>query len=201
MVSLVKGGGDATLTVRCHTVLDGTRVGDSIAVNGVCLTAASVNADSFVANVQPVTLRRTNLGGLRPGAPVNLERSLAADGRFGGHYVQGHVDATGRLVALTRDGAAIVATIQAPPEVLRYVVDRGFIAVDGVSLTVAALGRDHFRVSLVAHTQEHITLPRQSIGAAVNLEVDVFAKYVERLIATGPPREVDWELLRRAGFE
>ncbi len=192
--------GRAPLTIRCGTVLEGTRLGDSIAVNGVCLTVAELGKRAFRADVQPVTLQRSNLGALRVGHPVNLERSVAAGQRLGGHYVQGHVDGVGRVVGAVGEGPSIVVRIAAPSELLRYVVERGFVAVDGASLTVMQLRPDGFDVSLVYHTQQAITLLVKRPGALVNLEVDVVAKYVERLVGGAPDRGVTLDLLRRAGF-
>jgi riboflavin synthase len=189
-----------TLEIACRTVLEGTRSGDSIAVDGVCLTVSSLSSSGFSADIQPVTARLSTLGDKRVGSPVNLERSVAVGGRIGGHYVQGHVDGSGQIVSRRGEGAAIVVEIAATPEVLRYVVERGFIAVDGASLTVMSLGADRFAVSLVYHTQQHITLPGLQPGASVNLEVDVIAKYVERLIGPYQPQGVTMESLRRAGF-
>ena len=200
VAALDRGGGDNALTVRCRTVLDGTRVGDSISVNGVCLTVTALTSDAFQANLQPVTLRLSNLGDLRPGDPVNLERSVQVGGRIGGHYVQGHVDVVGRIVAMRGGGEAIVVRIAVAEEIRRYVVERGFIAVDGASLTVMELHPDGFSVSLVYHTQQHITLPSRPVGSRVNLEVDVVAKYIERLLGRGRPRDLDMDVLRRAGF-
>ncbi|HEX3722751.1 MAG TPA: riboflavin synthase [Nitrolancea sp.] len=199
VVALNRGGGENELTVRCHTVLEGTRIGDSMSVNGVCLTVTELRADSFVANLQPVTLSLSNLGALGAGDPVNLERSVAVDGRIGGHFVQGHVDGVGRIAAKHGQGKAVLVRVSAPDNVMRYVVERGFIAVDGASLTVMEVQSRGFVVSLVYHTQQHITLTDLRIGAPINLEVDVIAKYVERLVgrdSTG----VDMELLRRAGY-
>ena len=196
-------GGEHALTIRCRTVLEETRLGDSISVNGVCLTVTTVREDAFVANLQPVTLRLTNLGNLRPGSLVNLERALAVGARIGGHYVQGHIDGVGRLVALRNEGRAVVAHFAVPPEIQRYIVERGFIAVDGASLTVMEVHPDGFSVSLVSHTQEHTILSRLRPGYQVNLEVDIIAKYVERLMGSEPceqPGGVDWDLLRRAGY-
>ncbi len=198
--SLQARGGGAELTIACRMVLEGTKVGDSISVDGVCLTVTRLSEGAFVAGLQPVTLRLSTLGRLRPGDPVNLERSVPAGGRFGGHYVQGHVDGIGRVIALRGEGEALVARIAAPLEVMRYVVERGFIAVDGASLTVMAVHDDGFSVSLVYHTQQHITLPRKGVGALVNLEVDVIAKYVERLLGQAPRAGVTMELLRQAGY-
>lgn len=202
VAGLEPSGGENALTIRCRTVLEGTRLGDSISVNGVCLTVVTLREDAFVANLQPVTLRLTNLGNVRPGSPVNLERALAVGERIGGHYVQGHIDGVGRLVALRNEGKAVVARFTAPPEIQRYIVERGFIAVDGASLTVMEVHPDGFSVSLVSHTQEHTILSRQHTGSQVNVEVDIIAKYVERLMGSEPrehPGGVDWDLLRRAG--
>ena len=192
-----------TLSIACRTVLEGTQIGDSIAVDGVCLTVSSIGGSSFSADIQPVTARLSTLGGKGGGASVNLERSVSVGQRIGGHYVQGHVDGTGRVVGTRGDGAATIIEIATPEVVRRYVVERGYIAVDGASLTVMSVGAsrvDRITVSLVYHTQQHITLPDLPPGAPVNLEVDVMAKYVERL--TEPYRDagVTLETLRRAGF-
>jgi riboflavin synthase len=159
-------------------------VGDSIAVNGVCLTATSVSAEGFAADVMEETLRRSSLGALAPGAPVNLELALRAADRMGGHFVQGHVDGVGTVREVREEGLARVLTVEADPSLLRYVVEKGSIAVDGVSLTVSALEDDAFAVSLIPETLERTTLGRVLPGNEVNLEVDVLAKYVERLIAS-----------------
>lgn len=197
---LDRAGGDNALTIRCSTALEGTRIGDSINVNGVCLTVTRLTSDAFDANLQPVTLRLSNLGELRPGTRVNLERSVPVGGRIGGHYVQGHVDGVGRIIAKRGEGNAIVVRIAAPDEVQRYVVERGFIAVDGASLTVMEIHPDGFSVSLVYHTQQNITLPALAPGALVNLEVDVIAKYVERLLGQSDSNGLSLDTLRRAGY-
>ncbi|HET9016708.1 MAG TPA: riboflavin synthase [Thermomicrobiaceae bacterium] len=188
------------VTIACQTALEGTRIGDSIAVDGVCLTVAARSPSSFAADIQPVTARRSTLGDTRPGSQVNLERSVVAGGRIGGHYVQGHVDGIGRIVGKRGEGTALVVEIAASHDVLRYAVERGFIAVDGASLTVVALGPDRLVVSLVSHTQQHLTLPQLPLGAAVNLEADVIAKYVERLITPHRSEGFTLETLVRAGF-
>lgn len=177
-------------------VLEDAKIGDSIAVNGVCLTVESMTEDSFVTGVMPETLRRTNLGTTRPGERVNLERSLAPSGRIGGHFVQGHVDGTGEVLEQRSDGAALIVRIAAPRKQSRYIVEKGYITVDGASLTVVEASRDWFTVSLVYHTQEHITLSRKQPGEKVNLEVDIIAKYVERLVQTGvEPRGAEPEFI------
>jgi len=174
---------DGRLTV--DTELAGhLAAGDSISVNGVCLTATSVSADGFAADVMEETLRRSSLGALAPGAPVNLELALRAADRMGGHFVQGHVDGVGTVRDVREEGFARVVVVEAEPGLLRYVVEKGSIAVDGVSLTVSALAQDAFAVSLIPETLERTTLGRVLPGNEVNLEVDVLAKYVERLIGT-----------------
>jgi riboflavin synthase len=178
---------DNSLTVGCRTALEGTQVGDSIAVNGVCLTVTSLTDRSFTIGISPETLHRTNLGSLRPGDPLNLERPLAFGGRMGGHYVQGHVDGTGQIVAIVPEGESRRVTVRPPPQLMPYIVEKGFIAVDGVSLTVAARDATSFTIALIAYTQEAVIMGRQAVGAQVNLEVDIIAKYVEGLVA--PYRE------------
>jgi riboflavin synthase len=156
--------------------------GDSVAVNGVCLTATAVTPEGFTADVMEETLRRTALGAVRLGDPVNLELPLRAADRLGGHFVQGHVDGVGTVAAVHDEGFSRVVEIEAEPGLMRYVVEKGSIAVDGVSLTVASLGEGTFGVSLIPETLERTTLGRASPGDSVNLEVDVLAKYVERLV-------------------
>jgi riboflavin synthase len=157
--------------------------GDSVAVNGVCLTAVEPHVDGFAADVMPETLRRSSLGPLGPGAEVNLELPLRAGDRMGGHVVQGHVDGTGEVESVREDGNARVVRIAAAPELLRYVVEKGSIAVDGVSLTVSAIDDRAFEVSLIPETLERTTLGDAEAGRTVNLEVDVLAKYVEKLVS------------------
>ena len=169
----------ARLTVRTALELS---EGDSVAVNGVCLTATSLPDAAFTADVMNETLRRSSLGALEEGSKVNLELPLRADDRLGGHFVQGHVDGLGTIWAVREEGFSHVVTIGAPPEILRYVFEKGSIAVDGVSLTVSGLGDDWLQVSLIPETLERTTLGEATTGAMVNLEVDVLAKYIERLV-------------------
>ncbi|MBI8988726.1 riboflavin synthase [Corynebacterium meridianum] len=173
------------ISVRCADVVRGSAEGESIAVNGVCLTVAQLNDDGFSADVMPETLRRSSLGALKPGDTVNLERALAVTGRLGGHIVQGHVDATGEILSRTPGERWEVVRISLPGRISRYVVEKGSIAVDGTSLTVSAVGGDWFEVSLIPTTLEGTILGRLGPGATVNLEVDVLAKYVEKLIGRG----------------
>ena len=166
------------------TVAGDLRVGDSVAVNGVCLTATTVDDGGFSADVMHETLRRSSLAEVPAGGRVNLELPLRAQDRLGGHVVQGHVDGLGSVVAVGEDGFARVVTIAAPAGLLRYVVEKGSIAVDGVSLTVASVTEDTFAVSLIPETLERTNLGAAAPGTPVNLEVDVLAKYVEKLVAT-----------------
>jgi riboflavin synthase len=167
------------LTVRTALALS---EGDSVAVNGVCLTATSLPDGAFTADVMQETLRRSSLGALEEGSKVNLELPLRADDRLGGHFVQGHVDGLGTIWDVREEGFSHVVAIGAPPEIMRYVIEKGSIAVDGVSLTVSGLGDDWLQVSLIPETLERTTLGEATTGATVNLEVDVLAKYIERLV-------------------
>lgn len=173
---------DDRLAVRVEPPMS-VRRGGSVAVNGVCLTATADGDTEFGADVMHETLRRTALGTLREGAPVNLELPLRMGDELGGHIVQGHVDGVGSVHSLAEEGFARVVRVAAPPEVLRYVVEKGSIAVDGVSLTVAAVDASSFSVSLIPETLENTTLGAQEPGHKVNLEVDVLAKYVEKLVS------------------
>ncbi|OPG07639.1 riboflavin synthase [Microbispora sp. GKU 823] len=183
VVALEPRGDSARLTVRGAVVTGDARHGDSIAVNGVCLTVAGAEGDSFTADVMKETLDRSSLGALRPGSRVNLERAVRADQRLGGHIVQGHVDGTGEVLSREPGEHWEVVRLSLPANLARYVVEKGSIAVDGVSLTVAAVTDDSFSVSLIPTTLELTTLGRKQPGEPVNLEVDVIAKYVERLTA------------------
>lgn len=179
---ITRGQHSAALTIRAQTVLAGTRIGDSIAVNGICLTVTRLGTNEFSADVMHETLNRSSLAQLTAGSTVNLERAMPADGRFGGHIVAGHVDGVGRITEIRQDDTAIWYTIHASPEILRYVVQKGSIAIDGISLTVAAVYSDGFAVSTIPHTQVQTTLHERQKGDAVNLETDVIGKYVERML-------------------
>ena len=173
------------LSITASTVLDDSRIGDSIAVNGTCLTITGISEDCLSFDVMPETLRRTNLGALEPGAPVNLERPLTLNSRLGGHIMQGHVDGSGTVVSITPDKDAWIMEILPPAELLPYIVDKGFIGVDGASLTVMDRLPETFTLSLVIYTWEHTTLSQRTVGKSVNLEVDILAKYVEQLVKGG----------------
>jgi riboflavin synthase len=182
VVALEGGPDGARLEIRAPLVREGLAIGDSVSVNGACLTAVALAEEGFAVQCAPETLRRTSVGALAAGAAVNLERALRLGDRLGGHMVQGHVDATGSVLGARPEGESVVLEIAAPPEVLRYVVEKGSIAVDGVSLTVAARLPDRFTVALIPHTLAATTLGPQAVGRRVNLEADVVAKYVEALV-------------------
>ena len=166
------------LVIAAPQVVDGMNPGDSIAVNGACLTVTDFDRASFSVDVMPETLQRTNLGLLKAGDGVNLERPTALGGKMGGHLVQGHVDDTGRIVALEREGSTLLLQFEAPTEVLRYTVPKGFITVDGISLTITEKDSSSFRVSVVEYTRQNTTLGSRGKGDVVNLEVDIIAKYI-----------------------
>jgi riboflavin synthase len=173
---------EGRLVIEAQKALWGTNLGDSIAINGVDLTVALMDEESFEANVMPETYRRSNLGELKPGDLVNLERATPLGGRMGGHLVRGVVEATGTLVSLTPEADAVLARYSAPPEILRYVIVKGPAAIDGVSLTVVARDETSFTVSLVQYTQENTNLTRRKPGDRVNLESDIIARYVDQML-------------------
>lgn len=177
-----RGSQSAVLHIRCRKVLEGTRIGDSIAVNGVCLTVTTINGDGYTADVMAETLDRSALGSLKRGSRVNLERAMPTDGRFGGHIVAGHVDGIGTIRSISRDETAVWYQIAAAPEVLRYIVEKGSITIDGISLTVARVSDADFRVSIIPHTQANTILADKKVGDVVNLETDIIGKYVEKLL-------------------
>lgn len=187
------------LSVTASTTLEGTELGSSIAVNGVCLTVTQFGADSFSVDVMPETIERTNLHLLKTGDEVNLERPVAMGGRLGGHLVQGHIDDTGKVVSTHRQQEALLMRFQFPPQLIRYMAVKGFIAVDGLSLTIVELDVQSFTVSLVDYTQHHTTMSKRKVGDTVNLEVDIVAKYVESLMRT-PAGGVTFDLLKEHGF-
>ncbi|MBI1877946.1 MAG: riboflavin synthase [Chloroflexi bacterium] len=183
VVKVQRTGQGYDLTIRAKQVLEGTQIGDSIAVNGTCLTVTRLTANTFTVGLSPETRARTNLEYLREGQMVNLERSLTPATRMGGHFVQGHIDAVGAVTAFRPDEDALWVTVTAPDELMPYIVPKGFIALDGVSLTVVDVAANTFSITLIAYTQQHITLPRQPVGYKVNIEVDILGKYVEKIIS------------------
>lgn len=202
---VTRGRVSAVIAIRAEHILSDLKIGDSVAVNGVCLTATGLTGHGFTADVMHETLDCSALAGLGPGSPVNLERAMAANGRFGGHIVAGHVDGVGTIAAIEQDDNAIWFTITAPAQVLRYVVEKGSIAIDGISLTVARVETDRFAVSVIPHTAAVTLLGQRRTGDRVNLESDLVGKYVERLLRTTPEEKqqeskLTMEFLSQHGF-
>lgn len=175
-------GSSGQITVNAKKTLEGTKIGDSIAVNGICLTVTSLQGDGFTADVMAETVRRSSLSNAGNGDFVNLERAMAADGRFGGHIVSGHIDGTGKIKTYRKEENAVWVEIETTPEVLRLIVEKGSICIDGISLTVASVSHTGFQVSVIPHTGEETTLLKKRPGDLVNLENDVVGKYVEKLL-------------------
>ncbi len=198
-----RGAHSAVLTIACEKVLEGTKIGDSIAVNGICLTVTSLAAGSFTADVMHETLNRSSLAQCTSGSHVNLERAMAADGRFGGHIVSGHVDGTGCVTRLRRDDTAIWYTVACEPALLRYIVEKGSITIDGISLTVADVTEHDFSISAIPHTVAQTVLRERHEGDTVNLECDIIGKYVEKLLKpadTPAKSSITREFLAEYGF-
>ena len=198
-IGKIRSTGQGRMVISAQKVLEGTVLGDSIAVNGACLTVIEIGRETFAIEIMPETLRRTSLGGLHSGDEVNLERALAVGGRLGGHFVQGHVDGTGKILSLKPEGEAILMKVAAPAEIRRYAVEKGFIAVEGISLTIFKCDTASFSVSLVGYTRRNTTLGAKRPGDPVNLEVDIIAKYVEQLTGGGKT-EITPEFLSEHGF-
>lgn len=197
------------IAVKARKVLEQTKVGDSIAVNGICLTVTSLQPDGFCADIMAETFRRSSLKECKAGSKVNLERAMAADGRFGGHIVSGHIDGTGTIISSRREGNAVWVRIRTSLPILRLIVEKGSVCIDGISLTVAELAEDNFSVSVIPHTGEETTLLNKKAGDLVNLENDVVGKYVEKLLAFANPKtagegtastELTMEFLKEHGF-
>ncbi len=189
VLDVLKNGVSGSVQIQASTVLEGTKTGDSIAVNGVCLTVTKLTKSSFTADVMAETFRRTNLGNLEKNSRVNLERAMAADGRFGGHIVSGHIDGTGIISRIKEEGNAVWIYISAPQSILNLIVEKGSVAVDGISLTVAAVSDKEFAVSVIPHTRENTALSGKKTGAVVNLENDIIGKYVQKLTGTAQINE------------
>ena len=176
-------GKSGSLEIGAKNVLEGTKIGDSIAVNGVCLTVTSLSSSTFTADIMAETVRRSSLGSLSSGSGVNLERAMAADGRFGGHIVSGHIDGTGKIARLQKEENAVWVHISAGKEILALIVEKGSIAIDGISLTVASVSDSEFAVSIIPHTASETTLLSKKAGDIVNLENDIVGKYVQKLLS------------------
>ncbi len=186
LAAIKRGARSAVLTIRGEKVLEDAKVGDSIAVNGVCLTVTAIlDGRTYTVDVMAETLDRSSLGTLKKGSPVNLERAMPANGRFGGHIVSGHIDGTGTVAEIKKDDNAVWYTVKAPANVLKYVVEKGSIAIDGISLTVAYVDASVFKVSIIPHTIAETNLATKKIGSQVNLECDIIGKYVEKLLTAG----------------
>ena len=182
VASIRKGAHSCVLTVNASRVLEDVHLGDSIATNGVCLTVASFTSHSFSADVMHETLNRSSLGSLHIGSPVNLERAMLAGGRFGGHIVSGHIDGVGTISSIKEDDNAVWYTVEAPSNILRYIIEKGSITLDGISLTVAKVTNSNFSVSIIPHTRAQTNLASKKVGDVLNLENDLVGKYVERLM-------------------
>lgn len=180
--SIKRGSNSAILSILANKILEDIHVGDSIAVNGICLTVANFNKQSFSADVMHETIRRSSLSNINVGAYVNLERALPIGGRFGGHIVSGHVDGTGKITYIQRDDNAILYTIKAEPKIIRYIVEKGSITIDGMSLTVVSVQEDQFIISAIPHTVDITILKYRKLGDKVNLEADIVGKYIERFL-------------------
>lgn len=207
IINVKKGQKSAELTIKGNVVTTDSKVGDSIAVNGVCLTATTISGNVFTADVMAETMRRSSLGSLSKGSKVNLERAMAADGRFGGHIVSGHIDGTGTIKSLEREDNAVWVTIAADKKIMKYIIEKGSITIDGISLTVAKVKEDTFSVSIIPHTAKETILLTKRENDIVNLENDVIGKYVERLLGFKAEEEksqnkssFDMDFLARNGF-
>ncbi len=201
-IKKIRTGSDTcVLTVSAGKILSDIHIGDSIAVNGTCLTVCEFDNTGFSADVMPETMRRTNLGSLKAGSPVNLERAMSAQGRFGGHIVSGHIDGTGIVKSLKKEKNAVWVQISVKPELLKYIVEKGSIAIDGISLTVAEMTNQDFSVSIIPHTGEETILLKKKSGDTVNLECDIIAKYVEKLCNfKNPSGDISKNFLAEHGF-
>ena len=207
--TVLPGARAGKICIAARKALEGTRVGDSIAVNGVCLTVVQLAEDSFTADVMPETLAKTNLGALKPGSAVDLERAMAVNGRFGGHIVSGHIDGVGTIVEMRPEQNAVWVRIAASPQILGLIAEKGSIAIDGISLTVAGVSQGDFQVSVIPHTGQETILLGKKPGESVNLENDIVGKYVQKLLvnATGqaqqapePQSRLTMEFLEANGF-
>ena len=203
--SIVRGASSAVLSIEANLILEDLKIGDSVAVSGVCLTATSIGAGGFTADVMHETLNRSSLGALQKGSHVNLERAMLANGRFGGHIVSGHIDGTGTIGSIQKDDNALWYTILADAKLLRYIVEKGSVTIDGISLTVADVQSDRFAVSLIPHTAKVTVLGEKRTGDIVNLETDIIGKYVEKLMKpaveeTKQKSGITMEFLAENGF-
>ncbi len=201
IISGIKQGKNSEiLTIKAKKVLEDTKIGDSIAVNGICLTVTALSSDCFTADVMHETINRSSLANLKYGSKVNLERAMSANGRFGGHIVSGHVDGTGTIIKIQADDNAIWYKVQAKPQILKYIVEKGSITIDGISLTVANVSQNDFSISAIPHTIEQTILKEKKQGDIVNLENDIIAKYIEKLLNPNKQSKITKEFLLEHGF-
>lgn len=204
LCEIKKGAVSAQVRIRCKKVLEGTRIGDSIAVNGICLTVTSLTEDYFTADVMAETMRRSSLSELSVPGIVNLERAMIADGRFGGHIVSGHIDGCGRITAISQEENAVWYTVEAEEKLLRYIVEKGSVALDGISLTVAKVTERDFQVSVIPHTRQETSLWEKKTGSILNIECDIVGKYVEKFLsgseAQRPKSRITETFLMEHGF-
>lgn len=200
--AMARGRDSMVLTIKAKTIMSDLKLGDSVSTNGVCLTVTEKGSDYYKADVMHETMNRSSLGKLKPGSHVNLERAMSAEGRFGGHIVSGHIDGTGSITSIKKDDNAVWYTIDAPENIMRYIIEKGSIAIDGISLTVAKVTDKDFSVSIIPHTIKETTLGEKKIGDIVNLENDLIGKYVEKLITISPKKSgnIDKEFLLRNGY-
>ncbi len=204
--NIVYGSSSIKLSIECTTVIEGTVKGDSIAVNGICLTVTELGENWFTADVMPETMRKTGLEKLKPGGKVNLERALRLTDRLGGHIVSGHIDGTGSITGLKKEDNAVLITITAPEQIMKYIVQKGSVALDGTSLTIAELTSNTFTVSLIPLTRGFTILGTKSIGDRVNIECDIIGKYVEKMLkgetleSEPSKKDLSAEFLREHGF-
>lgn len=189
--NITRGLKSAVLTIQAKKIMNDLHLGDSVAVNGVCLTVTGINKNIFTADIMHETLNRSSLGSLKNGSDINLERAMATNGRFGGHIVSGHIDDTGKIISIKEDDNAIWYTVNAQQQILRYVIEKGSIAIDGISLTVAKVEGNTFCVSVIPHTARNTTLSQRKVGDKVNLENDLIGKYIEKLIIVNNDTKTD----------
>ena len=198
VANIERGAKSSRITISAERIFDDLKIGDSVSVNGMCATAAEISGNTFIADIMAESMRRTNLGDLKKGSRVNLERAMQLNGRFGGHIVSGHIDGTGVIISQRREDNAVWLTVGAPENIMRYIIEKGSVAIDGVSLTVASVYSDAFAVSLIPHTAGETTLLSKRTGEKVNLECDIVGKYIERF--TPGQRGITLDFLKENGF-
>ena len=193
-----KGAKSTSITISGNGLFSDLKLGDSVAANGVCLTVTKLNDNNFTADVMNETLSRSSLGELKIGSLVNLEPAMPINGRYGGHMVSGHIDGMGKIISIQKDGIAFWYKIKADNKIMRYIIEKGSVTIDGISLTVAKAERDNFSVSIIPHTANETTLSGKKIGSVVNLENDIVGKYIEKFMNT--PKDIKKDFLQKHGF-